>query len=1328
MDMSGDGEDFGDVLSHLLQPSNRRDPRAVRLAAATAALIETVNDRRHSDDGGGDVKPAELFLTALMALQGTLSNADATEQDLTSTQSPLLEVLRVVVTHASISSPAVYASQFCTLGRTLRATTTVAVRTQDATESSGGLGGINALLRQVCRTSTACLLALANVGAAADSSKIEKDALRLFHVSVMGLFDDSRPKVRREAHGSALELIAGSKFAPGQILEYSTTILESFIGCDGGNGDGRYAKGMHLLSFLEQAMPVLPFGVVVVLGENLIRLVAAVASRSVTTDADSNANRMVAFAFTCLVAAVERENQDSAAVQFSSRVLASMLQLNMQTQGRKCRPAFARCLVSCCAVLLESKSDQAPSIAVATKLMPLVATRLVELSETDESVAETVCAELTRWNRSCLSAVASRSLKDSASIKSIGGCIEAVGKMMHHRFRHNWETCLPVVSGAVVAVAKRHDGEGSKNEGNIAETKSVIGSTVKGLVQLRSDVNDEASRRTVESSVAMIIEGVGIETFLGIVSLDKCDETELPIQQSSGAMHLERAWLLSVLKSASASGSIHSCPNLAFFQGTILSLARKCDAASASPSLTAAEAAVQKARVLELWDLLPSFCSDPCDIELTFPTLSKTLIKAMTDQRYPELVSIIPSSLRLLASGVHERKWEQSNARAERDYEIVEASSVKLLPALFKLVETLHGTNTADATTSKKSVGDMDIDSNEGQSQKDSGKASRNAQRVQAISDAIAELARICPQQFCQNLFKKIMQRLLVAIQSEEENSDKICTLLGLAQALVSSQSLDESSIFLLYRAIRPLIQSDEHDSRVQKRAYKVMAMICEKYGEFVTSSERLEEMTELMIASIMTCHVSSRHMRLKCMAHIVGNLDSSNEEHTHIIPKIMGEVLLCLKDSNGKTREASYQLLIKMAEKRDDMVDFFQIVLAALGAQTSHMRSGAVMALSRLVFEYAREDETVQELLPQLLQTVIVLFAENSREVTKSVVGFVRVSIAAMRPEQLEPLLPEVIGGLMKYGKGMGRLRSKIKIILKKLARTYSFEKIAPLVPEDDSRLITHMRKLSERAARRKAAGQADGQADGQTVFDDMMESDEEDSDDGRTLMTGATGFTRMTAMTGKSLRSAALSRADMSVRSMAKSAATAKSTSSAAPRIKTERGGEVLDMLDPSVAKSVHFANDVTRNEFSDDDDDDDDDGVMEFDDMGRLVVSESADFVNRGIHIDESNGADELENNELGGGGKRRRISKFEAAKVERAESIKKKSQKKQNEPKALGAAFKSKRAGGDVKKKGQKFEPYAFVPLDGKSYSKKNRGNAVAQMSTVVRDKSGKRKRR
>ena len=115
------------------------------------------------------------------------------------------------------------------------------------------------------------------------------------------------------------------------------------------------------------------------------------------------------------------------------------------------------------------------------------------------------------------------------------------------------------------------------------------------------------------------------------------------------------------------------------------------------------------------------------------------------------------------------------------------------------------------------------------------------------------------------------------------------------------------------------------------------------------------------------------------------------------------------------------------------------------------------------------------------------------------------------MTSEQLQPLLPEVVGGILKYNKGRDRFRAKIKIILKKLVRVYGYDVIAPLVPEEHTRLITHMRKLSERAARRKAAGVQDGRSVANQDFDDMMESDEDDSDDGRTFMTGVTGFTRM-------------------------------------------------------------------------------------------------------------------------------------------------------------------------------------------------------------------------
>jgi len=458
----------------------------------------------------------------------------------------------------------------------------------------------------------------------------------------------------------------------------------------------------------------------------------------------------------------------------------------------------------------------------------------------------------------------------------------------------------------------------------------------------------------------------------------------------------------------------------------------------------------------------------------------------------------------------------------------------------------------------------------------------------------------------------------------------------------------------------------------------------------------------------------------LRCINYTVKGFDTNNAEHMALIPQISGEVLLCLKDSNGKTREAAYELLLSMCQSRNDMADFFQIVLAALGAQTPHMRSAAVMALSRLVFEYSRTDDTVRDLLPGLLQTVVVLFDEKAREVIKSVVGFVRVCVAAMSQEQLEPLLEPVVGGLMKFNKGKDRFRSKIKIILKKLVRTYGYERITALVPESDVRLLTHMRKLAERTARRKAAHQADGNNDG--GFDELMDSDEYDSDGGRTLMTGVTGFTRMTATSGKSLRSATTKR---SAKSMAQSTMSNKTGngSTGGPRIRKEKAGEVLDMLGSGMSQNVHFEESMDGDQFSDDDDGD---GVMEFDGMGRLLVQDDAmdldtDRNGGGDNIDEEVDA---ENEQIKSGAKRRRVKKFENAKDAREQKNIKSSQNKQKKAKELGATFKAKKAGGDVRRKDQKYEPYAYVPLDGKSYTKKNRGKAVSHMSTVVR---GKRKR-
>ena len=154
-----------------------------------------------------------------------------------------------------------------------------------------------------------------------------------------------------------------------------------------------------------------------------------------------------------------------------------------------------------------------------------------------------------------------------------------------------------------------------------------------------------------------------------------------------------------------------------------------------------------------------------------------------------------------------------------------------------------------------------------------------NFQKLQSVTTAISSLARLAPDQFLLGLFKKLMHRLLEEVQSESADSERICSLLTLSQALVASKVLDESSIVFLYRALKPLIRNDEHGPRVQKRAYKILAEICETHHSFVAEPERLKELSALLTSTIMTSQVSARQMRLRCMSIIVEGLDGTNSE-----------------------------------------------------------------------------------------------------------------------------------------------------------------------------------------------------------------------------------------------------------------------------------------------------------------------------------------------------------------------------------------------------------------------------------------------------------------
>jgi ribosomal RNA-processing protein 12 len=195
-------------------------------------------------------------------------------------------------------------------------------------------------------------------------------------------------------------------------------------------------------------------------------------------------------------------------------------------------------------------------------------------------------------------------------------------------------------------------------------------------------------------------------------------------------------------------------------------------------------------------------------------------------------------------------------------------AAVHLLPVLFKLVSDSSPSNLSNAEQDMMQIEADTVDNSTG--------VSVSSEHLQHVVDAIAALVIVAPKSYLQSLFKKLMHRVVDSMQSDATDSERLCPLLSLSQGLVSARVLEDSEVSLLYRTLKPLIRNDSHGARVQKRAYKVIAELCEKHHAFVTERERLKELTTLFTDTMMTSPVSARYMRLKCMNVLVDGFDGN--------------------------------------------------------------------------------------------------------------------------------------------------------------------------------------------------------------------------------------------------------------------------------------------------------------------------------------------------------------------------------------------------------------------------------------------------------------------
>lgn len=345
--------------------------------------------------------------------------------------------------------------------------------------------------------------------------------------------------------------------------------------------------------------------------------------------------------------------------------------------------------------------------------------------------------------------------------------------------------------------------------------------------------------------------------------------------------------------------------------------------------------------------------------------------------------------------------------------------------------------------------------------------------------------------------------RLASAKKALANDIAKLNSLLCLATALIPSlPALTENDILNEKLHLNQLLQfilnalEEDLPPRISKRVYGLFA-IFNKFHPENAATQNIHVLLTTLCSSLQNMPAAAKRNRLLVILPLIRKLDlQANETHLQLLPSLVGEVILACKDGKGRVREVAFAVLLSMArsmlrggqsasvpmysEMSDDnmtgpihekanLTEFFHMVAAGIGGATPHMRSSAIVALSRLFYEYSTLP-VIRELVPPLLETVLLLAAEKSREVVGSVASFCKVVASLLPPEELKPLVPSMLTALMSWSsERKDRIKARVRGLIERLIRRLGIEFVEPHVPPEDEPLMKYIKKMDARRQRRR-------------------------------------------------------------------------------------------------------------------------------------------------------------------------------------------------------------------------------------------------------------------
>lgn len=1245
--LAGQMDDLHLYVKSRFQNSSALEHR--HLCAVVAAMAEVIKEQ------GLPATPTAYFAATMSALERQCSSSMPRDDHVTTALCTFLAIVLPKISQAVIRSKG---------GAALLLLVAIA---GNGNVSGGGLKPsftcIAALLRAADKSDWPCLAPPFNI--------LVKYCL------------DQRPKVRKRAHECTADALRGFQGSPSLAMasEIIVTLFEkSFLAVsqNKGSDSGDKASGkagstealqiLHLLNALKLLLPLMSgksVGKVLAFFSKLLELQQPFLSRQILNTilplcTDSGAE-IPSGALTDLLEKLAGLLSEEKKAGDESMVAARVLMKGMER--------------------LHAVDPQSCALKLPSTFQSLAGMLAFEQEEAIYAAADCLKSLIQNCLDSAMIEQGKAYLQSRVKSLKIGpSAIERVcvtaSSLLGYQFSSAWDVCLQVISSLFNKL-----GESSF---------TLMPDTVQALADLEG-LSDEnmTCRRQLHKTIGAAVAAMGPQNFL----------TLLPLNLDSADLMNARLWLLPILRQNIVGAQLKlfaekMLPPMQMLQEKVRKLSEEGKPTAAKKT----EACVQS-----LWALFPAFCNFPSDTAQSFGRIAKPVGSVLSEQ--PELRGVVCHGLQMLIRqnrvALGELVAPVLNGEDSIESPTVNKPAEERAKALY--TEKTAKTNLAAIASFSRNFLPLLFNIF----------IAAPPEKRGVLQVTIGELASVSEKKVVKDFFVSIMQKLLKATKEagetgrpkgpepmdlsgpkkEETASSKRCIFMDLALSLL--QGLDDESVGVLFTAIKPTLQ--DVDGSVQKKGYKVLAGLCKVHTGFLAS--RCGDVLELMLMAMPSCHFSAKRHRLNCLHPLILHIFRSNvQDGDQVLSSFIGEIVLATKETNIKTRNSSYEILVQLGHSLKDadpagsdgkLIQFFTMIVGCLAGTTPHMRSAAITGLARLIYEFNDLCHTIPDLLPSAL----LLLHSKSREVIKSVLGFLKVVVARQPAEHLQKHLKSMVDGLLVWSDdSKNHFKAKVRVIVEMLVRRCGLQAVSAVIPEQHAKLLTHIRKMKERKEKREGDENKSVRSHATTARQSRWQhtqffSDAEDeggSDDDNIDHFTVTSGGKSRATTTRSSRKL-------------------RKSNKMLPEDEHDGENEPLDLLDTQKTRSVLSANKLKRKHYDSDD--------LEVDLDGRFIVPDDSAAKQKYTHGNDNGDHDTDMRSTRSGKSAGKAKPRVDANKKRKTDTGWAYTGQEYAKKKGVGK--------GDVKRQG-KLDPYAYWPLDPKMLNRREGKKAVARkgLASVV----------